>query len=350
MIRASAAVSVPRPATIRQVARKARVSPATVSRLFNHPGMLDPATATRVRRAASALNFRPSRVGRNLRTESTRTLGVLVPTLSNPVFAECLDGIVAAARDRGYSILVETSEYRAEAEHATTEALLGHRVDGLILTVADARRNPALAKLERERVPYVLVYNQVPGGRRPTVSVDNRAAARDAVRMLIEAGHRRIAMVSGSFRASDRAQLRYLGYRDAMAVARLASAEPVEVPFDIDDARPALAAVLARRSTPTALFCSNDLLALVVMRDLARLGRTVPDDVSLVGFDGIRLSEVLRPALTTVVQPSRAIGRAAAERLLGQLAGAARPAPLLLPHRLRAGGTVAPPRTGSRKS
>jgi len=343
-------VTAPRPATIQQVARKARVSAATVSRLFNHPGLLDPATATRVRRAATALNFRPSRVGRNLRTEATRTLGVLVPTLANPVFAECLDGIAAAARDRGYSILVETTDYRADAEHATTEALLGHRVEGLILTVADARRNPELAKLERERVPYVLVYNQVPGGRRPTVSVDNRAAARDAVRLLVAAGHRRIAMVSGSFRASDRAQLRYLGYRDAMAAARLAAAEPVEVPFDIDDARPALAAVLARRSAPTALFCSNDLLALVVMRDLARLGRAVPGDVSVVGFDGIRLSEVLQPALTTVVQPSRAIGRAAAERLFAELAGAARPAPLLLPHRLRAGGTVVPPRGSSPKS
>ncbi|MFN7572781.1 MAG: LacI family DNA-binding transcriptional regulator [Betaproteobacteria bacterium] len=329
--------------TIHDVARRAKVSAATVSRVLNESATVAPGTVARVRRAVQALNFRPNLAGRSLRAARTRSLGVVVPTLANPVFAECLAGVEAAARAHGHTLSLATTGYRAAAEEDAVEALLRQRVDGLVLTVTDAARNRVLDRLDRERVPYVLVFNQLARAERPTVSVDNRAAAREAVEHLIGLGHRAIRMVTGQFRQSDRARLRYRGYREAMTAAGLAPLPPLQMPFLAPDARMLLVEALAARSRPTAFFCSNDHLALTVIRDLRALGRRVPDEVSVAGFDGIRIGGLTAPSLTTVVQPSEEIGRAAVDRLLHSIADAPLPVPAILPHTLRQGESTAAP-------
>lgn len=327
--------------TIKTVACHAGVSPATVSRVLNGSALVASDTADRVRRAVQALAFRPSLAGRSLRAARTRSLGVVVPTLTNPVFAECLAGTEAAARACGHTVGLVSTGYRAEAEADAVESLLRQRVDGLVLTVNDAARNRVLDRLERDRVPYVLVFNQLPHGERPTVSVDNRAAARDLVAHLIALGHRTIRMVTGQFRQSDRARLRYRGYSDAMRAAGLQPLPPLQMPFLAPDARRQLVEGLAARPRPTAFFCSNDYLAMTVIRDLAALGYGVPADVSVAGFDGIRVGELTVPALTTVVQPSEAIGRTAVELLVSRIAGELANAPELLAHAVRRGATTA---------
>ena len=327
-------------ATIKHVASRAKVSLATVSRALNETGLVAEGTAQQVMKAARELGFRPNHVGRNLRINRTRTIGIMLPTFGNMVFAECLQGVEAAGRERQYAITVATTGYRPENEDGVSEFLLRHRVDGLILTVANGSRNRALDKLDREGIPYVLAYNQLTRAGRPTVSVDNRAAARQAIEYLLSLGHKRIRMLSGSFKDSDRARLRYNGYADAMRAAGLAPEAPVEIPFLTADARTHLIHALEQRPRPTALFCSNDYLAMVAVRDLLAMGMRVPEDISVIGFDGMESSALTQPVLTTVVQPSQEIGRATAALLFAMLEAEESPSSVILPHTLRVGGTA----------
>ncbi|MBP0600880.1 LacI family DNA-binding transcriptional regulator [Herbaspirillum sp. LeCh32-8] len=346
--------------SIKQVANLAGVSIATVSRLLNKPGSVSAETAEKIHRSIEQLGFRPNFTGRNLRAGNSRTVGVVVPTLSNTVFAQCLQGIELAARELDYSVMFTTTEYLPEDESAAVELLLGHRVDGVILTVADAGANATLDLLEREKIPFVLTYNQLAlGGQghvppRASVSVDNRAAACDAVAHLIRLGHRRIQMLSGRFNASDRAIQRYYGYLDAMQAAGLAPLPAIEVERHTLTAATDYQQMMADPALrPTALFCSNDLLAMSAMRDLRALGLRVPRDISVMGFDGIPVGALMEPVLASVVQPSERIGDVALRTLVaaierGAAAAAAGAAPVeaarhVLPHVVREGGSAAAP-------
>jgi DNA-binding LacI/PurR family transcriptional regulator len=270
----------------------------------------------------------------------------MLPMLNHPVFAECLQGIETAAQENNHVVAVSSSGYRPDLEERSSEILLQQRVDGLILTVADAACSPVLDKLDSEGIPYVLVFNQVATGRkssvltRPSVCVDNRQAAGNLVKYLIELGHSDIHMVAGQFRQSDRSRQRFAGYKDAMSGAGLAWRAPLELPFNTADTRSELQALLHAKNRPTALFCSNDQLAMTVIRDLHLLGLQVPEDMSVAGFDGVQVGEWMSPALTTVVQPTADIGRIAVDHLFQIIAGERHSATAVLPHTLRMGGTA----------
>ena len=336
--------------TIKDVAAHAGCSIATVSRTLNAPHTVNAATLARVRASIEALAFRPSALGRQLRAERTHLAGVIVPTLANPVFADSLQGIDDAAAEHGYRLMLMTTEYDATRERRAIETLREQRVDGLIVTVADADTNPLLDELDVARVPYVLAHNET--HRRPAVSVDNRRAARDGVRMLIRHGHRRVLMLAGTLAASDRARLRYRGYADAMQEAGLTPLPVLEVNFNVDELAPPVLAHLTDPATrPTALFCSNDLLAMVVMRGLRRARLDVPGDMSILGFDGLRVSEMLSPSLASIATPNREIGRAAWRRLMQRIgdadhvpAEACTPAAAAVPARAADGSATPAPR------
>ena len=336
--------------TIRDVSDKAGVSPATVSRVFNAPQSVRPQLRERVQAAAHVLGYRPNASARSLRTQRTQALGVVLPTLLNPVFAECLQGIAQAAMVGGYSIVPITTDYEIAHETRAADLLLARGVDALILCVANAARSAVLARLRAAKAPYVLVYNR--HARHPCVSVDGRAAVTALVARLYALGHRQILMASGVLAASDRAQQRHQGYLQGM---RSAGLEPhlLEVPF-MDGATERIAAHLAaHRGTPqapTALVCSNDLLAIRSVRAARQVGLRVPDDISVAGFDGIALGEDLTPALSTIVQPNAEIGRRSVDLLVQALAGAAPPsaaASLTLDLHFRTGESIAAPRSPS---
>ncbi|QET04545.1 substrate-binding domain-containing protein [Cupriavidus pauculus] len=337
--------------TLADVADAARVSLATASRVFSHPQLVRESTARRVHEAAERLSFRPNLLGAKLRSQQTRILGVMLPTLENAVFAECWRGIEQAAMVEGYSLMLVTSGYEAARERERVEYLLRHRVDGLVLTVADATRSAVLDQLDAEGVPYVLAYNQAAeNGARHSVSVDNRTSASEGVQALIAAGHRRIAVVSGAFMASDRARQRYAGYEDAMRAHGLQPLPPVNLPSHIagnaTQTSGQIGELMGTPDAPTAFFCTNDLLAIGVISDLKRLGLRVPRDVSVLGYDGIALGTLVEPPLATVVQPNADIGTQAVRQLLARLhaSGDRDAAPVtLLPHGLRVTGTVAAP-------
>lgn len=329
--------------SIQEVAKQAGVSSATVSRVFNLPDKVTDATRQRVERIAKALGYMPNASARTLRTQRSRVLGVVLPTLLNPVFAECLDGIAIAATAAGYAILPITTEYQIAQEDQAVNLLLAGNVDGMILIVSNPSTSRALKRLQAAKLPYVLAYNR--HSAHPCVSVDSQAAVVGLVAHLAQLGHKRIALISGQLAASDRAQQRFKGFQKGMQMAGLKSAHFLEVPF-VKSAAQEVSKLLLTKGRPTALVCSNDLLAIRSIRaaHLARL--RVPNDLSVVGFDGIAIGEDLTPMLSTIAQPNAEIGLRATGLLVQALAGG-RPlkpaASLTLNHAFREGESCARP-------
>ena len=334
--------------SIQEVAKQAGVSSATVSRVFNLPDKVTEATRQRVERIAKALGYMPNASARTLRTQRSRVLGVVLPTLLNPVFAECLDGIASAATAAGYAILPITTDYQLAQEDQAVNLLLAGNVDGMILIVSNPSTSQALKRLQAAKLPYVLAYNR--HSAHPCVSVDSQAAVVSLVAHLAKLGHERIALVSGQLAASDRAQQRFKGFQNGMQLAGLKTAHLLEVPF-VKTAAQEVSKLLLTKDRPTALICSNDLLAIRSIRaaHLARL--SVPNDLSVVGFDGIAIGEDLTPMLSTITQPNAEIGLRATGLLVQALAGG-RPlkptASLTLNHAFREGESCARPASTSK--
>ncbi|MCV3773674.1 LacI family DNA-binding transcriptional regulator [Enterobacter sp. RD4-1-1] len=303
------------------VARLAGVSRATAARAFSEPEKVRPATREKIFFASQQLGFRPNYVARQLRTQSTCMIGVMVPTLSNPLFSEQLQGMENVARAAGYSLVIATTDYDSERELAVLENMLRQRVDGLVLTVANALNSPCLALLKRESLPVVLVHNPSAPAHFITVSVDNHRAMYQATHHLLALGHTRIGMLAGPMRQSDRALLRYQGYRQAMIDSNHLPLPLIEMPHHTQVEAEPLRHYFDTDGELTALLCSNDLLALSAIGALTRLGYHVPDDISVVGFDGIALGEMVSPSLCSVVQPTHELGLVAIQSLLKLIGG-----------------------------
>ena len=334
---------MPRIVTIRTVAERAGCSIATVSRVINRSAPTSAEVEARVRAAIDELGFRPSEIGRALKTLKTRTVGVLIPSLTNPVFAASVAGMQAAARERRHTLLLTATDYDPAAEAELVETLVAQNVAGLVLTVACASHNATLDLLEAESIPFVLVHNEPEGDARAAVCVDNAAATCALTEAMIAAGHRRIAYLAGRFATSDRSLRRYEGYRAAMEKAGLIAADPLELDYlgDTPSHAAALAGLFGDISAPTAALCSNDLLALSVTGALRDLGIRVPDEVSVAGFDGIALGRAMSPSLATVDTPTRRMGEQAVELLFEMIETGAAPRVERLPFSLRPGGTLA---------
>lgn len=329
--------------SIQDVARDAGVSVATVSRVFNLPDKVTPATRERVVAVARALGYFPNASARSLRTQKSQVLGVVLPTLLNPVFAECLEGIARAATQSSYAIAPITTDYRLDLEERAAGQLLASGVDGVILVVSNPASSAALNKLAAAGMPYTLAYNRHPA--HPCVSVDSEGAVRELVAMLGYLGHRHIGMVSGQLAASDRAQQRWRGFVQGLRVAGLPQGEVLEVPF-VETAVAQIETFLRGPQRPTALVCSNDLLAIRCVRAAHLAGLSVPRDLSVIGFDGIALGQDLTPMLSTVVQPNAEIGRRSVDLLVAHLSGNApldAACSLTLTHVFREGESCAPP-------
>ena len=336
-----AARALPRPSTIRDVAAHAGVSIATVSRVINDSGPVGVETRQRVQAALAETDFRANRMGRALKSSRSQSVGVLVPSLRNPIFAEAAEGIQLAAEREGYGVLLMSAGYSPERELRAVETLLENRVDGILLTVADDAKSPALALLRSMRYGFVTMFNPVAAGE-SGVTIDNATAAEELVGELVALGHRRIDMVAGSFRQSDRSRLRRGGFRRALKRHGACAGNVVEVDLEGSRVDVQVRGLMACDDPPTALFCSTDMLALSTIRTLRGLGYRVPEDVSVAGFDGIAVGEWFEPDIATVVQPAEEIGRIAFEHLLRRIAGADPPRRIDLPYHVRIGHSVAP--------
>ena len=303
--------------TIREVARAAGVSVATVSRVVNATGQVTEETERRVRDAIRRLEYVPHSGARSLTTRRTLLIGVVLPEMHGDFFSEIIRGIDRVARPAGYHLLVSGSHSDPAETTAVLEALHG-RIDGLILMMP----GPGLGRLDRNlprRTPAILL-NGAGETAHATLRVDNRRGARLAVDHLLDLGHRAIAHVRGPEGNADAAE-RLLGYREALA-ARGGAADPrLELPGDFREESGYLAgerlAELVRR--PTAIFAANDAMAIGCLAALRSRGLEVPEDLSLVGFDDVPNARYLTPALTTVRVPLAEVGGRATERLLRML-------------------------------
>jgi DNA-binding LacI/PurR family transcriptional regulator len=334
-------------ATMQDVAKLAAVSIATVSRVFSGSSAVLPATAQSVTKAAATLGFRTNLIGRNLRSRRTKTIGVMLPTIEHPVFAECLQSIELCAAQHDTAVLFSSTGYDEAREEQASEILLQRRVDGLILTVANATHSKLLRKLDLERFPFVLAYNQVTSARpneppRRCVSVDNQNAAKEMTLHLIKLGHRQIRMVLGKSLQSDRSTQRYQGYETALRQCGLTAMPPIEIDFLSHDFGQLIENAVFDESPPTALFCSNDHLAMNVIAQLQRLGLKVPGDMSVAGFDGVEICQRMPQRLTTVSQPNSGIGTAAVQTLLKLVCEHSRQRieSIVMPHSILTGDTA----------
>lgn len=317
--------------TIEDVARLAGVSTATVSRSLNAPGKVRPATRARVQDAVERLGYTPNFSGRALASSRTNTVGAIIPTMENAIFARGLQSLQERLSEEGITLLVATSLYAPEREDAQVRTMLARGVDGLVLIGAD--RDPGLyALLRRRRVPCVLLWTWAAGADHVTVGFDNAEAAARMARRVTGLGHRRIAMIAGPTLGNDRARQRVQGVRAALAEAGLPLDPPrlVEAPYTIDAGEAAAAGLLGLDPRPTALICGNDVLAAGALRAARRAGLSVPADVSVLGFDDIDLASAVDPALTTVRVPHRRMGAAAAEILIGWMRSGVAPGSLRL--------------------
>ncbi len=307
--------------TISDVARHAGVSKATVSAVLNDTGSVKQSTRDRVLAAMEMLNYRPSQSAGRDGVRRSRSIGLIIKEIDNPYYAEVILGARSYASEKGYTLLVVSSEGEYEAERRAVELLRSIDVDGLIATpVLDEQADLShFFELKRRNFPFVLL-EQVRGVPASLVDVDNVDASRRAVEHLIALGHTRIAhfagpdysmhtleRIDGVHRAYSGSHLIFSDDNIVSAGAHLA-----------DGYRAALAYFGARQAgrRATAVTCYNDLVAIGVCRALAELGLRVPDDVSVVGYDDVPITEYLPIALTTVRMPKFEMGKLAAQMLI----------------------------------
>lgn len=305
--------------TIHDVAARAGVSKSLVSLALRGSPAVAPASRDAILTAAAELGYRPNAAARSLAARSSRTVGVVVLDLHNPVFAEILDGVLAGVRARGYSTMVVTGGADAALEAAEVGKLLEFQVEGLVL-VSHAQPARALRALAEEVPVTVVSRSDSAGPGVDTVSTDDRAGAHRAVEHLASLGHRRIVHLGGG--DDPVAQARARGYTEAMAQAGLARHARV-VDGGLDDASGHRAAreALGSGRAPTALFVVNDFAAMGALAAVAEAGLDVPGQVSVVGYDGVRLAAMRPIGLTSVAQPLAAMGRTGAGRLFDRIEG-----------------------------
>ena len=308
-------------ATIRDVAKLARCSTATVSRFFNHkPVSLE--TERRVVAAIEALAFSPNVVARNLKLKKSMILGMVIPDITNAFFPEVVRGAEDVARGKGYSLMLFNTQEDPQRESRGIDILMSHQCEGIVLVKAE--KGPA-AERKRDRIstlPLPVVYlDRAPDGARDAVLLDNATGARRGVEHLIKLGHLKVAIVMT--RGISTHAERFLGYRRALEEFGIAVRPEyvVETDAEIADAFSSTLQLMTSPDPPTAIFATNARLTIGVMAAIHARNLRCPEDVSILGHDGSDWQTAFKPGLTIIDQPALRMGRMAAEMLIQRITG-----------------------------
>jgi LacI family repressor for deo operon, udp, cdd, tsx, nupC, and nupG len=330
-----------------EVARRAGVSTATVSRVLSRPDLVAPKTRQRVLEVVERLGFAPNSAAKHLRTRRSGKLLVTVPDISNPFYGLMLQGLEEAAQREGYAVLLGDTQHDATREESYAQMFTRREADGLIILGHGLPRAAAaiVQQAAPRRAPVVNGCEFSPKLGIPSVHIDNEAAAREVMDYLYGLGHRRIGLVTGPG-VSPLSRDRLRGAR-ARALAEGAEQDLIvhEGDFSIQSGEHAADTLLSGQQRPTAVFCFNDQMAIGFIGVARRRGLGVPQDLSVVGFDDIRFASYIDPPLTTVAQPMRQIGEGTVRLLLEILRGAQAPESVTLPHSLIVRKSTAPPRS-----
>ena len=323
---------------LRDVARFAEVSVATVSRVLNSPEVVKSDTRERVEKAIELLGFYPSAAARAINSGRSKIVGALIPTLDNDIFALTVDAIESRLGDFGFSLVVATTNEDPEMEALKAKELLDIGVEGLFLSGV-SHSEALYALIDRTRVPAVAISYYDPGFRYPTVGYDNRAAAKLALDHLLELGHRRIAVVHGPVASNDRTRERAIG---ATVERDDVSQVFFETEISVAGGSEIVIRALKERQDFDAYLCVTDVLAFGVLFELQRAGIAVPGEVSVMGLHDLPIAESTNPRLSTVRLPARRMGKRAAEALAIWVEQDERPKPTCFPSSLKIRETTGP--------
>ena len=316
--------------TIPDVADLAGVSTATAGRALGGYGSVSPDVRDRVAAAAAKLKYRRNALARSMITGTTHTIGLVVADIENPFFARAARGIADAAHAAGYEVLLTNADEDPATERAAVRALIEKRVDGLIIAPASTQEVPHLVELKTHGVPVVQLDRAIEGIEADAVVVDNERAVHGAMAHLVGLGHRRIALLTSQGLIHTN-QARLAGYLRGLEDAGLAADDDLirMAVYRRDSAIEETLAVLGLSDPATAIFTTDNLMSLGAFEGTQRAGRRVPDDVSIVGFDDLEWTTIVRPPLTVVAQPVYELGVTAAQRLLARIAGDESPPALI---------------------
>jgi LacI family transcriptional regulator len=336
------------PVTLRDVAEAAGVHTATASRALNPKArqLVNAETVRRVMRAAESLGYQPNPIARSLKTSRSSTVGLVIPDLTNPLFPPIVRGIENVLESAGYSALIVNTDNDPERERTLIESLRSRQVEGLI--VATARLDhPLLRELRDQHVKIVLINRRIEDLRMPFVVGDDAAGIGQAVKHLVDLGHTRIAHLAGP-QITSTGRERSRAFRHAVRDYGVEEDPGLIVEcahWSEDDGAAAMRALLDGGAPFTAVVAGNDLIALGCYDVFAERGISCPEDVSVVGFNGMPFLDKLRPPLTTIAVPHHELGAEAARMLLDAIDEPERhPRSLLLPVTLVVRGSTAPPR------
>jgi DNA-binding LacI/PurR family transcriptional regulator len=335
-------------ASIKDIARVARVSHSTVSRALRGSPLVSTETTARIRKIAKDQGFTVSAVARGLVTRKTRTIGVVVTTIADPFVSEVVSGIEQTANDHGYSVYLADSYADPEREIRVVQSFAERRVEGIVVTAS--RVGTIYLKILSElKVPIVLINNQRRGEFIHSVMIANVEASRQATQHLISLGHRRVAYLGDQFGYQSDTE-RFSGYRRALEEAALPFLPELVVHGDgtPEGGLKAMHLLLSLPQSPTAVFCYNDMTALGALRCIREGGLRVPEDISVIGFDDLFFASYTQPPLTTVRQPRRRMGLLAMEILLKLMSEQGSTDTIEVPAELILRESTAPPREGMR--
>ena len=305
-----------KPATQGDVAKAAGVSTATVSRVINQPNSVREGIRLQVQMAITELDYVADAGARALASKRSRCIGAVIPTLANAIFADGIEAFESCLNQAGFSLMLTTSGYDSQHELTQVKTLIERGVDAVMLV--GLNHDPLIYKLLQQRnIPYVLTWAYRRDCLHPCVGFNNYEAAKLLPLHLTSLGHQRFAVISGISEANDRALDRLNGMKDALLAQgiRLSKDTIIECTYKIEAGREACRALLNLPSPPTAILCSNDVLAAGALLECQAGGIKVPDQVSIAGFDDLALSANLTPSLTTMHIPFKLMGQLSAQYL-----------------------------------
>lgn len=302
--------------TIKDIAKKANVSATTVSRVINNKPDVSESTKKKIQKLIKENNYKPNDIARGLVLKKTKTIGLIVPDISNPFFPEIIKGVEHETKDAGYSVIICDTDNQIKQEKSSIDLLLSKQVDGIIMSLSnDSVRD--LKSLKESKLSIVQLDRNIPELSYPMVSVDNKLSAYKATKHLIALGHTEIGHVTGELHTKP-AQDRLEGYKKALKDSNLSCNKDliIEGKYSKKSGYEAMVKMI-KNKMPTAVFFANDLMALGAYEALDEYNIKIPDDISIIGHDDIDVSSLIQPKLTTMRQPKNELGKIAAEILIG---------------------------------
>ncbi len=306
--------------TINDIARLAGVSKATVSRVLNQSKPVSKTAQESVLKVIEQTGYRPSPTARGLSLKRSNLIGIVIPDLSNPVFAEIISGIESIMRDTEFALVIAATDFDEDKKKDQVQMLLNRNIDGLIL-ISD-QEHDTKASLGIDETPFVMIGTDTIDKDVPVIKIDNRQAVRAIIQLFVDNKRKKIAMIRGPLNDLQSGKARYAAYEEKMkAMNQFDESLVVSGNYRFEDGYQCMKALLGQDNHIDAVFCANDFMAIGAMRYALERGYKVPEDIAFIGFDDVDLSRMVTPSLTTVKQPFFEKGVLAGQVLMESIKG-----------------------------